>query len=257
LQVAPVSVVIDDRSAIVELSNAGDEPISVQLRAYRWTQDDTGDHQTPADDLIASPPQARIAPGARQIARLVFGGLADATAPAAAPASPQAGASQAGMTQPGTTAPPGATLACDRAYRLTVDEVPPASVARQPNRTAAAGGSFRYVMRYSVPVFVTNRACGALAPALGWRVERHGGEARLIVTNSGGLHARLSQLTLIDAQARRTEITAGLLGYVLANSRMAFALPSTAGTIQAGGQLEVAVNGETVTVPLPAAAAGD
>ena len=95
LQVEPVSLTIDGRSGVIWLSNMADTALLAQVRVYVWTQDQDGDEQAPTENLLASPPLAQIAPGGRQLVRLV----------AANPAS------------------------CEDSYRLAIDEVP--TVARQ------------------------------------------------------------------------------------------------------------------------------
>jgi len=136
---------------------------------------------------------------------------------------------------------------CEDTFRLAIDELP-------APRTETAG--LRYVMHYSVPVFVTPKGCDAIAPQLSWRIEAQGAAARLMVSNSGTKHAQLSQLTFVAANGQRTELTPGLLGYVLAGAQMAFALAPESDTFAGGGTIEALVNGNRIeqAVALPSAA---
>lgn len=137
---------------------------------------------------------------------------------------------------------------CEDTYRLAIDELP-------APRTETAG--LRYVMHYSVPVFVTPKRCETIAPQISWRIDAQGGAARLTVSNGGTMHAQLADLTFIGANGVRTPLTPGLLGYVLAGAQMGFALAPSAETFAGGGTIEALVNGTRIEQPVaPASAAG-
>ena len=68
----------------------------------------------------------------------------------------------------------------------------------------------------------------------------------LEVANSGGIHAQLANLTFIDAAGHRTELTPGLLGYVLPGAQMRWALKPAAKVFAGGGTLETLINGQSV-----------
>ncbi|WP_353189321.1 fimbria/pilus periplasmic chaperone [Pandoraea pnomenusa] len=125
LQVSPVIVNLPPAqpATTLTLGNSGDAPIHGQLRLYAWTQDHGANVLAPTDDLIASPPIVRIAPGERQIVRLVH---------VARPPARQ-----------------------ERSYRLLVDELPPLDAPR------GEGVSIR--LRYSLPVFVQAEQASAPA----------------------------------------------------------------------------------------------
>lgn len=213
LQVAPVSVTIPERSGVVWLNNESEEPLRAQVRVFRWTQANGEDVLAETTDVVASPPFAEIAPGTQQVIRLVrFGGGAVA------------------MTT------------CEQTYRIIVDELPPAD---QPATTG-----LQYVLRYSVPVYLTNPACQAQPPALTWRIEAADGAVMLVVANAGQFHAQLANAAFIDAQGQRTEITGGLLGYVLPQAERRFVIPVATEALAVGGNLEVKVNGEQVIAPV-------
>ncbi|HEY6817555.1 MAG TPA: fimbria/pilus periplasmic chaperone [Croceibacterium sp.] len=138
---------------------------------------------------------------------------------------------------------------CEDTFRLAIDELP-------APQSETAG--LRYVMHYSVPVFVTPERCEAMAPQLSWRIETRGPEARLVVDNGGTMHAQLADLTFIDPNGQRTPLTPGLLGYVLAEAQMGFALAPSAETFVRGGTIEALVNGNRIEQPVaPASAAAD
>lgn len=115
IEVAPVvHELAADRSALtLTVSNRGPAPVTVQLRAFDWTQPEGSDRLDPSPDAMLSPAIFEIAPGASQIVR------------AWVPAPVEAGRG--------------------RAWRLLIDELPVA--------TAEATQAVRVMLRLSVPVF--------------------------------------------------------------------------------------------------------
>lgn len=114
-RVAPVTVEVtgDARASVLTVSNQDTRPITVQVRLFRWTQNDGQEQLDPTDSVIASPPVVQVAPGASRIVRVV---RVDRTAPAG-----------------------------EEAYRILLDEVPDPRNAR--------GGDVTLLLRQSVPVF--------------------------------------------------------------------------------------------------------
>jgi fimbrial chaperone protein len=135
------------------------------------------------------------------------------------------------------------TARCEDPFRLAIDELP----GPAPKSTG-----LRYVLHYSVPVFIAGRDCAGATPKLSWRIETGKDGARLLVENTGERHAQLAQASFTDAHGRRTELNPGLMGYVLAGSRMSFALAPQASVFAGGGAIEILVNGTRITQRLPA-----
>jgi fimbrial chaperone protein len=97
LQVAPTTVEFGASPATtLTLKAAGQATLPVQVRVFQWAQNDGREALLPAFDIAASPPQARLAPGASYTVRLVSRGAASGP---------------------------------ERAYRLLVDELPQADRA--------------------------------------------------------------------------------------------------------------------------------
>lgn len=96
LQIAPVALTLqaEQRADGVWLSNTSDNAINAQVRVYRWTQDNFTDRLTPSRELVISPPMLQLAPGGRQLIRII------------------------------RTNPVPNTV--EDAYRLVIDELPPA-----------------------------------------------------------------------------------------------------------------------------------
>lgn len=232
LQVAPVSLTIPKRSGVMMLNNLSDAPLRAQIRVYRWHQDGGEDELVQTDDLIASPPFVEIAADGQQFIRLVrFSQKPDEAK------TPEL---------------------CEQAFRVIVDELPnPDSV-----KNGADAQGLNYVLRYSVPVYLTSPACSDAAPNLSWSLSIEGETARLNIANSGQKHAQLASLSFIDADGKTTELSAGLFGYVLPGASRIFTLKNPVSIFlnQAGensGQFEVLVNGSKVTEPVKLAAQSD
>lgn len=75
LTILPVTVSLPARqqAAVITLVNSGQTDMSVQVRAFAWSQSIDGvDHLDPTDVLAVSPPLATIPAGRKQIVRLVL-----------------------------------------------------------------------------------------------------------------------------------------------------------------------------------------
>lgn len=101
LQVTPTSLTLQARQNAdgLWLSNTGTTALQAQVRVFRWTQDNGEERFEPTQALAISPPMLELAPGARQLVRVIRLG-----------------------------APP----AREDSYRLIVDELPPDDANRPP-----------------------------------------------------------------------------------------------------------------------------
>jgi len=108
----------------------------------------------------------------------------------------------------------------------------------------------QFVLHYSVPVFVEPAGSSAAPPALHWALQRDGDHAVLEVGNTGGSHAQLASLSFINSAGQRSEITPGLLGYVLPGATMRWVLKPPVAVFASGGTLEASINGEKATQKL-------
>lgn len=95
------------------MRNVGLEPLNVQLRVFRWAQADGRDQLSPTQDVVASPPFARLQKGQNFTIRVVR-----------------------------TSRKP---VAPEESYRLLIDEI--------PNPRAGRGANVKFAVRYSLPVF--------------------------------------------------------------------------------------------------------
>ncbi|EIC85930.1 P pilus assembly protein chaperone PapD-like protein [Serratia sp. M24T3] len=95
LQVSPVTLILpgNQNATGLWLSNEGDNVVNAQVRIYRWSQSNFSDNLTASQSLVASPPMLALAPGERQLIRII----------------------RVGPT----------SNSLEDAYRLAIDELPP------------------------------------------------------------------------------------------------------------------------------------
>lgn len=218
LQVAPVGLEFQPSSPAqgLWLTNTGSEALHAQVRVFHWTQADGKDVLTPTRALVASPPMLTLAPGAQQLVRVIRLGASDANG-------------------------------SEDAYRLLVDELP------QPAQQDQTG--VRYVLRYSVPVFVESARPpdpAAMAASLHWSLIHDDNGIVLQVRNTGTTHAQLSNAKLLPPGTAPVTVSAGLLGYVLPGMTMRWPLKISAPRLPTGTQLKADINGKPVDQPLQA-----
>lgn len=117
LRVQPLSIDVSSpaQAGSLTLENTGAAEISLQMRVFEWSQPDGADKLTPTAAVVASPPAAKIAPGARYTIRVARTARARGQGEAA--------------------------------YRLWIDELPQAASPR------AGGGEVDVRLRYDLPVF--------------------------------------------------------------------------------------------------------
>ncbi len=116
LQISPtgLSLPIKQQAGVFTLTNTSSQPMTAQVRVYRWEQDEAGkDVLIPSNAVIASPPMVKLAAGSVQQFRIIR----------ALPAGPT-----------------------EEAYRLIVDELPPSQDLPKKG--------LQFVLRYSVPLFL-------------------------------------------------------------------------------------------------------
>lgn len=74
LEIVPISQQLEpgQRSASFTLTNGADSESMIQIRSFAWTQDGQGDVLKATNQLVISPPFARIGPGQSQTVRLML-----------------------------------------------------------------------------------------------------------------------------------------------------------------------------------------
>jgi len=216
LQVSPVTLTLapSQNADGLWLSNTGDNVVHAQVRVYRWTQENGEEKLTPSRNILVSPPMLELAATDRQLIRIIR-----------------------------TGAPPSGAGAVEEAYRVIIDELP--VEGQEPKK------GLKFVLRYSVPIFVEPAGAAPAAPQLTWSLSRNGDHAVLDVANGGGTHAQLAALNFVDAAGRRTVVHDGLLGYVLPGAQMRWTLKPPVAAFAAGGSMETMINGNTTQQSLP------
>lgn len=185
LEVTPIPLEAEApaTTSIIELTNRAPSPAALQIRIYRWTQNQGEDELNPTKDVVLSPPITTIAAGATQVVRVVR-----------------------------VTAAP---LQEEEAYRVMVDELPVSGAKERP-----VAHSVHIQMQYLLPVFYTPSKNITAPPKLSWTLARLTGDKwNLVVKNSGGRRERVSALNLQQKNSK-TRIQPfqkdTLVGYVLA-----------------------------------------
>ena len=209
LQVAPTTLSLNasQNADGLWLSNTGDSVVHAQVRVYHWTQDAQGDQLVASRGLVVSPPMLQLAIADRQLIRVIRMG-----------------------------APPSGAGAVEDAYRLSIDELPIDAQGKQ---------GLQFVLHYSLPVFIEPAGAASSPPQLQWSLQSADEHVWLQVSNRGGSHAQLADLSYIDSKGHRSDINPGLLGYVLPGATMRWMLKPSAAVFAAGGTLEAMINGET------------
>jgi fimbrial chaperone protein len=213
LQVVPIGLEFTPANPAegLWLTNTGDRELRAQVRVFHWTQTGGKDELAPTQTFLASPPMLSLAPGGRQLVRVIrIGG-------------------------------PAASGTGEDAFRVLIDELPQAS---QPQSSG-----LQYILRYSVPVFVgpanppDEAAVGA---ALHWSSVHEGGQLMLQVRNDGARHAQISDVSLLPASGDAIVVSPGLLGYALPGMVMRWPLKAPTDPVGAGMKLKARINGKPV-----------
>ncbi|MGY0611667.1 fimbrial biogenesis chaperone [Luteimonas sp. A501] len=213
LQVSPTTVRIAAGHSAdgIVLENTGTEVLHAQVRVFRWTQADGEDILEPTADLTISPPMLTLPPGGDQLVRVI------------------------------RTGPPPAR---ETSYRVVVDELP------LPRDEATEGRpELRFVLRYSMPVFLAPEEPVAPAPMLQASLASVDGRRHIELRNPGNGHAQVSDLALVAPDGSRRVIAPGLSGYVLPGQWRRWLLPDGLAADPAVA-FEARINGEAAGRPL-------
>jgi fimbrial chaperone protein len=213
LHVTPVNLRLEigQQAVGMTLSNVSSRPLTAQVRVFAWSQGLSEDTLSAQQEVVASPPIVSVAAGGEQYVRVV---RVDHSAPDK-----------------------------ELTYRLLIDELP------DPN-AAGVNGAVDIRLRYSIPLFVMPVRAQPDAE-LKWELSRRTGAYFVKVTNSGGLHAQLSAVRLIQADGTSASVSDGLLGYALAGNAREWRLPI--GELHSAQDLRfiAQVNGKPVEAKVP------
>jgi len=147
------------KSAVLTVTSEDKEPISLRLRAMRWTQNDKGeDYYEEASDLIFFPKRLELKAGDKKIVRV---GVNEVPASA------------------------------ERAYRLFLEELAP------PTKPGDGVTRLSVLVNIGVPVFVSPPAAKPGFTIERASVEKNG-SLQLQVSNKGNSRLRLSRIVMAD-----------------------------------------------------------
>ncbi len=114
LKIAPILIEVPrGATSKLRLQNLETYPVDVQIRVFRWVQENGKDKLVPTRDVVASPPFAKIKPGGRNVIRLVR------------------------LSK--------RPIRGEESYRLLIDEI--------PRKSRQATNAIGFAVRYSLPVF--------------------------------------------------------------------------------------------------------
>lgn len=226
LLIWPIDPVIESsqRATALWLENQGSEPATLQVRIFDWNQDGHQSNYLPQQLVIPSPPIATIAPGGRQLVRLM------STQP----------------PMPGT----------ERALRIFIDELPTSG-----NKDPVDGGVVKLQLRYAVPLFVYGAGARppltrsregvessegvSTQPVVQWTSSTEAGQHFLLLRNTGMVHGRVTEVEWSEAGKQVQSVNPGLLGYVLAGSTIRFPV---AIAVPRKAQLRARLNGRAASL---------
>lgn len=157
-EISPVKLSLSSQQPVTVMSikNKGRDSKLVQIELRLWEQNDGLDVYSASRDLLASPPIFELAPGQTQMVRV-------------------------GLRQD-------EPFQYEKSYRLFVQEVP--LQARQAKQLNMA-------LRFSIPVFVAPVNNDVERSSISWKAHiGSSGSLHLTALNSGGRHAKISELSL-------------------------------------------------------------
>lgn len=157
------------RSAALTLTNAGDDPVVVQVRVMAWSQADGQERLDESHDVLASPAVLQIPGKGSHIVRLALRGAPDADR--------------------------------ELAYRLVLDEVPEAA--------PAGFNGLRVALRLTVPVFVAPVHGHAAADVHWDVKRLSGNEIEVDALNQGTAHLQVADFDVQYGSAAALHANSG------------------------------------------------
>ncbi|MEJ2898254.1 molecular chaperone [Acinetobacter sp. NS-4] len=215
LQVAPILIEFSsaDKAKELWLTNTGSTNIRAQVRVQQWTQQNSQDNLAATKNLIASPLITEVKPGQRQLVRLIK--------PAATPINQE------------------------QAFRLIVDELP-------DNKSNNNKTGLNILLQYSIPVFYKTNQKPMINQGITSidRVQFKYAKGQLTATNLSNSYIRLSQLSYVSGNGKKSPLFPGLVGYVLVGQTMSWILPAAIPS-DSSGKFQAVINSDFKEQTLP------
>ena len=145
----------------------------------------------------------------------------------------------------------------EQSYRIVIDEIPATQPVTQTEQNSAG---LKMRMRYVLPLFTYGQGvtplknAGSVEPVratLRWSLSQQNNRQTLCIENRGNQHARLSAVYWANASGKgRIPQANGLLGYVLAQKKSCFPSAGNA-SVPSGMHLfaKLTDNGQAVEIP--------
>lgn len=192
------------QSAVINVSNDDTKPLQLRLRAARWTQDAQGeDVYEEAGDLVFFPKRLDIKPGEQKVVRLAI------------------------------SEPPGKG---ERAWRLFVEELPPAETPRDGQTKLSV------LLTIGVPVF-SSPANAKPELKVSSAVLRKDGTLEFTVKNAGASRTRLSRVVAGEGRT----VTDALPGrYVFPGIEKTYRVRADASLCREQGRLKIETDAAVV-----------
>lgn len=192
------------QSAVINVTNDDTKPLQLRLRAARWTQNEKGeDVYEEATDLVFFPKRLDMKPGDQKVVRLAI------------------------------TEPPAKG---ERAWRLFVEELPPAETPRDGQTKLSV------LLTIGVPVFASS-ADAKPDLRVATSVLRKDGTLELTVRNAGASRTRISRL-VGDGDATVTDALPGR--YVFPGVEKTYRVKADAALCRDKGRIRIETDGAVV-----------
>jgi fimbrial chaperone protein len=185
--ISPIRIFMSptDRAVAVTITNESDEPLTMEVDLYNWSQTETGEEQLElSEDIFMSPPVMTLQPRERQVVRLARL----------------------------SNAPPPEQLT----YRLIAREILP-----EPGEDFG-GGQVQLALALSLPIFITPRdSMNDVVCALQNMTPE---PPRILCENTGTAYAQLRELQVSSADGQEL-LKLEAAKYILPGAKASFNLP--------------------------------
>lgn len=218
----PIYPVIEsqEKATPVWLENTGDEASMMQVRVFKWSQNNNKDQYENQQKIIASPPIVKVAAGDKQMIRLTKA-----------------------INVPDSK---------EYSYRIIVDELP-IDIDKKDDVSSVS-----FKMRYSLPLFVYGKGIGSgnnqetkkvnsknpnARPILNWSVVENNNKNYIEIENTGLLSVQISGFK-INGEEYKSMTGNNTFGYVLAGGKLAFDITQNFKSLLLANHLAYAIIGQ-------------
>lgn len=201
LVVSPINLLVisPSKAGAISLTNQDKQPTQLQIRIYRWRQQDGKEVLEPTRAVVANPPSMTIPSDQTYTVRIA-----------------RLGAAPIGL---------------EESYRLVIDELPPPIDPQPERQNGLKSLGVGLLLRTSLPVFFQAKSA---TPKISWRIWNADGKLNLEATNAGDRHIKLVGLAVKGPQGVTKFNAAGSNAYVLPGSTLRYEALSDGPTFPVG-----------------------